>query len=55
MARSCGNIPVAALLRVKGQLNGENLPGDTISANISDSGSRHTVSAKVKDVIKQEV
>ncbi|KAJ9576472.1 hypothetical protein L9F63_006685, partial [Diploptera punctata] len=52
--RSCGDVPQAASLRVKGSLNGENLPEDVIAANISDRGPRRTVSARVKDIIKKQ-
>lgn len=55
MARSCGNIPLVAALRVKGNLNGENLYNNVIAANITDMGPRRAVSAKVKDIIKQQV
>lgn len=55
MARSCDNIPLVAALHVKGNLNGENLRDNVISANITDMGPRRAVSANIKDIIKQQV
>jgi hypothetical protein len=54
MAGSCDNIPQAAALRVKGNLNGQNLH-NVIAANITDMGPRRAVSATIKDIIKQQV
>jgi hypothetical protein len=55
MARSCDSIPVVAALRIKGNLNGENLYNNVIAANITDMGPRRAVSATIKDIIKQQV